>query len=50
MLGPACSPLRKCTYAGRPFGDEEFIAEMEHRFERKWLRKPKTELATAKSA
>jgi len=42
--------LRKCTYAGRPFGDEEFIAEMEHRFERKWLRKPKTELATAKSA
>src|SRR5579883_1619841 len=50
MLGPACLPLRKCPHAGRPFGDEEFIAEMEHRFERKWLRKPKTELATAKSA
>lgn len=30
--------LRKCTYSGRPFGDEPFIAEMEERFQRKWRR------------
>jgi putative transposase len=30
--------LRKCTYAGRPFGDAGFIEEMEQRFQRKWLR------------
>jgi putative transposase len=28
--------LRKCTYAGRPFGEEEFVKEMEERFRRKW--------------
>ena len=31
--------LRKCTYAGRPFGSEAFVKEMEDRFQRKWLRK-----------
>src|SRR5262249_20801855 len=31
--------LRKCTYAGRPFGSERFVEEMEVRFQRKWLRK-----------
>ncbi|BDC51483.1 transposase [Bryobacterales bacterium F-183] len=28
--------LRKCTYAGRPFGDSEFLEAMEVRFQRKW--------------
>jgi putative transposase len=31
--------LRKCTYAGRPFGEQSFVEEMEVRFQRKWLRK-----------
>ncbi len=35
--------LRKCTYAGRPFGDEAFVAAMEGRFQRKW-RRGKTDL------
>jgi len=30
--------LRRCTYAGRPFGDEEFVRGLEERFERKWRR------------
>jgi len=30
--------LRRCTYAGRPFGDGGFLAEMEERFHRKWRR------------
>ena len=30
--------LRKCTYAGRPFGDDSFVAEMEALFNRKWRR------------
>jgi len=30
--------LRRCTYAGRPFGDEGFLTEMEARFHRKWRR------------
>jgi putative transposase len=30
--------LRRCTYAGRPFGDERFLLEMEERFQRKWRR------------
>jgi putative transposase len=30
--------LRKCTYAGRPFGGDEFLKQMEERFQRKWLR------------
>ena len=32
------SGLRKCTYAGRPFGEESFLKEMEERFQRKWRR------------
>jgi putative transposase len=31
--------LRKSTYAGRPFGTEEFLKEMEDRFQRKWSRR-----------
>jgi len=30
--------LRKCTYAGRPFGEESFVSAMEDRFQRKWRR------------
>ena len=30
--------LRKCTYSGRPFGEEAFVAEMEDRFQRRWRR------------
>lgn len=28
--------LRRCTYAGRPFGDSEFLEAMGERFQRKW--------------
>ena len=28
--------LRRCTYAGRPFGGEEFVARLEERFHRRW--------------
>jgi len=30
--------LRKCTYSGRPFGDEEFVERMETKFQRVWRR------------
>ena len=30
--------LRKCTYSGRPFGEESFVEEMEERFRRRWRR------------
>ena len=30
--------LRKCTYAGRPFGEESFVSALEERFQRKWRR------------
>jgi putative transposase len=30
--------LRRCTYSGRPFGDEEFVREMSRRFNRYWKR------------
>ncbi|MEO5922729.1 MAG: transposase [Bryobacteraceae bacterium] len=30
--------LRKCTYAGRPFGEETFVETLEARFGRKWRR------------
>jgi putative transposase len=30
--------LRRCTYAGRPFGEEDFLARMEERFQRSWRR------------
>ncbi len=42
--------LRKCTYAGRPFGEDSFIEEMESRFQRKWTRKsPRSTTAPANS-
>ena len=30
--------LRRCTYAGRPYGEEEYVALMEARFGREWRR------------
>ena len=30
--------LRRCTYAGRPFGDDEFVESLENRFQRRWRR------------
>lgn len=30
--------LRRCTYAGRPFGEEAFVVQMEERFQRQWRR------------
>ena len=30
--------LRRCTYAGRPFGEEEFVARLEEQFQRHWRR------------
>jgi hypothetical protein len=37
--------IRECTHAGRPYGDSQFIAEMEERFQRQWrpVGRPKTE-------
>lgn len=30
--------LRKCTYAGRPYGEEEFVRALEEEFGRSWRR------------
>jgi putative transposase len=30
--------LRRCTYAGRPFGEEEFVQQFEELFHRQWRR------------
>ncbi len=30
--------LRRCTYAGRPFGDDAFVESLEDRFQRNWRR------------
>jgi putative transposase len=38
--------LRRCTYAGRPFGDEEFVKAISEQFGRHWVRgRPKKERA-----
>ena len=40
--------LRRCTFAGRPFGEEEFVQKIEKRFGRRWRRWGfEQELATA---
>jgi len=44
--------LEQCTYAGKPFGDAEFVAEIGGRFARKWIRgrpKKKPELVALTS-
>jgi len=36
---PAAAPkLRSCTFAGRPFGDDAWVATLSQRFGRHWLR------------
>ena len=30
--------LRRCTYAGRPFGEEAFLSQIEKTLQRKWRR------------
>jgi putative transposase len=30
--------LRRCTYAGRPFGEQDFVEQLERRFQRSWRR------------
>jgi putative transposase len=30
--------LRRCTYAGRPYGEAEFVEQMEQQFHRSWRR------------
>jgi putative transposase len=37
-LDESLSALRKCTYSGKPFGDESFLSSMEERFHRRWRR------------
>jgi putative transposase len=40
----AASTLRRCTYAGRPFGSEILVREISQRFGRSWTRgRPKKE-------
>ncbi len=41
--------LRRSTYAGRPYGEEEFVEEMEVRFQRKWRRPVRKAMESAKS-
>ena len=42
--GESAPLLRRCTYAGKPFGDERFVKEMSIRFDRYWERgRPKKE-------
>jgi putative transposase len=36
--GDGASALRACTYAGRPFADEEMVNELGKRFHRTWTR------------
>jgi putative transposase len=43
--------LRRCTYAGRPFGDEEFVKAISEQFGRHWVRgRPKKERAAVPAA
>ena len=36
--GEVAAPLRRCTYAGRPFGDDAFVRAVSERFGRYWER------------
>jgi putative transposase len=43
--------LRRCTYAGRPFGDEEFVKGLSEQFDRHWVRgRPRKEPAATPAA
>ena len=30
--------LRRCTYSGRPYGEEDFVTRLEDQFQRSWRR------------
>jgi putative transposase len=43
--------LKRCTYAGSPFGDEAFVQAVSRRFDRHWQRgRPRLEPAAAAAA
>jgi hypothetical protein len=43
--------LRRCTYVGRPCGDEEFVKAISEQFGRHWVRgRPKKERAAVPAA
>jgi putative transposase len=49
--GEQSAPLRRCTYAGRPFGDEQFVKAISERFGRHWARgRPRKKRVTAPPA
>ena len=49
--GEQSAPLRRCTYAGRPFGDEEFVKAISEQFGRHWERgRPRKQCAAAPAA
>jgi len=54
LSGPGddrAAPLTRCTYAGRPFGDAEFVRILSERFGRYWARgRPRKERAAAADA
>jgi len=54
LSGPGderAAPLTRCTFAGRPFGDEEFVRGLSERFGRHWERgRPRKERAGATDA
>jgi hypothetical protein len=49
--GEQAASLRRCTYAGNPFGDEAFVRAVSKRFGRHWQRRrPCQEPAAAAAA
>jgi putative transposase len=49
--GEQSAPLRRCTCAGRPFDDEQFVKAISERFGRHWARgRPRKERVTAPPA
>jgi putative transposase len=49
--GEQSAPLRRCTYAGRPFGDEDFVKAISEQFGRHWVSgRPKKERITSQLA
>jgi hypothetical protein len=46
-LAEAAASLRRCTYAGRPYGSEDFVNNLSRRFGRHWKRgRPKADSAS----
>ncbi len=47
--GDRITILRRCTYSGRPFGEEEFVQRLEQKFGRVWRRLKSEKLAAGAS-